>query len=34
MENNLYIVWNQNNNVGIKIIDEQHRGTISTINSL
>lgn len=30
----LYIVWNDNNKVGIPIIDEQHRGIVSTINSL
>jgi hemerythrin len=34
MNNNLYIVWNDNNNIGFPIIDEQHRGIISTINSL
>ena len=31
---NLYIVWNDSSNTGIPIIDEQHRGIISTINSL
>jgi len=30
----LYIVWKESNNTGIPIIDEQHRGIISTINSL
>jgi len=34
MKNILYIVWSDNNSVGIPIIDEQHRGIISTINSL
>ena len=34
MKNILYIVWNEKNNLGISIIDEQHRGLISTINSL
>ncbi|BCO09520.1 hemerythrin [Desulfolithobacter dissulfuricans] len=34
MNNILYIVWSDNNNIGIPIIDEQHRGIISTINSL
>ena len=34
MKNTLYIVWKDNNNLGIPIIDEQHRGIISTINSL
>jgi hemerythrin-like metal-binding protein len=34
MKNNLYIIWHENNNLGISIIDEQHRGIISTINSL
>jgi hemerythrin-like metal-binding protein len=30
----LYIVWNQENQLGIPIIDEQHRGIVSAINSL
>lgn len=30
----LYIVWNEKNCLGIPIIDEQHRGIVSTINSL
>ncbi len=34
MKNNLYIVWSDTNEIGIPIIDEQHRGIISTINSL
>ncbi len=34
MYNNLYINWTDKNNIGIKIIDEQHRGIISAINSL
>jgi hemerythrin-like metal-binding protein len=34
MKNILYIVWSENSNLGIRIIDEQHRGIISTINSL
>ena len=34
MENILYIIWSDNNKLGIPIIDEQHRGLISTINSL
>jgi len=34
MNNNLYIVWKKEYNTGIAIIDEQHRGIISTINSL
>ena len=34
MKNILYIVWSENSNLGISIIDEQHRGIISTINSL
>lgn len=34
MNQNLYIIWNNDNNLGIPIIDEQHRGLISTINSL
>ncbi len=34
MRNTLYIVWNDNSNLGISIIDEQHRSIVSTINSL
>ena len=34
MKNTLYIVWNEYNNLGIAIIDEQHRGIVATINSL
>ncbi len=34
MKNVLYIVWNERNNLGIPIIDEQHRGIVATINSL
>jgi len=34
MKNILYIVWSDNNELGIPIIDEQHRAIISTINSL
>jgi hemerythrin len=34
MKHALYIVWNENNHLGIPIIDEQHRGIVSTINSL
>ncbi len=30
----LYITWTDKNNLGIQIIDEQHRGIVSTINSL
>ena len=31
---NMYIVWTEKNKLGIPIIDEQHRGIISSINSL
>ena len=31
---NLLIVWNEDYNTGLKIIDEQHRGIVSIINSL
>lgn len=31
---NLLIVWNETNNLGIPIIDEQHRGIVTAINSL
>ena len=34
MRNTLYIVWNDDSNLGISIIDEQHRAIVSTINSL
>ena len=34
MKNVLYIVWQESNDTGIPIIDEQHRGIVSTINSL
>ncbi len=34
MKQTIYIVWSENNNLGIPIVDEQHRGIISTINSL
>ena len=30
----LYIVWTEKNNLNIPIIDEQHRGIVSIINSL
>ena len=32
-EKMLYIVWKESNDLGIQIIDEQHRGVISIINS-
>ncbi len=34
MKYNLYIVWSDKNRLGIPIVDEQHRGIVSTINSL
>lgn len=34
MNNTLYIVWTEKNEIGIPVIDEQHRGIISIINSL
>ena len=34
MGNLLYIVWNEKNNIGVPIIDEQHRGIVIAINSL
>lgn len=34
MKNVLYIVWQPSSDTGIPIIDEQHRGIVSTINSL
>lgn len=33
MSNDLYIVWGKENEIGIPIIDEQHRGLVSSINS-
>jgi len=33
MDSFLYIVWEDKNNTGIPIIDEQHRGIVSTINT-
>lgn len=30
----IYIVWNKDNEIGIPIIDEQHRVAVGTINSL
>ena len=29
----LYIIWDDKNNLGIDIIDEQHRAIVSTVNS-
>ncbi|MFC1808760.1 bacteriohemerythrin [Candidatus Omnitrophota bacterium] len=34
MDNTLYIVWGEENTVGISILDEQHRSIVSTINTL
>ena len=33
MSNLLYIIWTKENEIGIPIIDEQHRGLVSAINS-
>ncbi len=30
----LYIVWDIQKNIGVTILDEQHRGIVATINSL
>jgi len=30
----MYITWKDENNIGIPIIDEQHRGIVSAINSM
>ena len=30
----LYIRWNESNDLGIEIIDEQHRGVVSMFNSI
>jgi len=34
LQHNVLIVWNSKYDLGIPIIDEQHRGIVSTINSL
>ena len=34
MKSAIYIVWNERNNLGIPIIDEQHKGIVSIINTL
>ena len=34
MNKPLYIVWRDACNIGVPVIDEQHRGIITTINSL
>jgi hemerythrin len=34
LEHNVFIIWKPEYNLGIPIIDEQHRGIVSTINSL
>ena len=34
LEHNVLIVWKLEYNLGIPIVDEQHRGIVSTINSL
>lgn len=34
LNHNIFIVWSPQYNLGIPIIDEQHRGIVTTINSL
>ena len=34
MDQPLYIVWNEDYELGVNILDEQHRALVSTINSL
>jgi len=34
LEHNVFIIWKPEYNLGITIIDEQHRGIVSIINSL
>jgi len=34
LEHNIFIIWKSEYNLGIPIIDEQHRGIVTTINSL
>jgi len=31
---NIYIIWTEGNSVGVPILDEQHKGIVSTINTL
>ena len=33
-QRNLLIVWNESKHIGVNIVDEQHRGIVSIINSL
>lgn len=33
MPDQLYIVWDEKNRIGVSIIDEQHRSIVSTINT-
>ena len=34
MNQDLYIIWNDKNNTGVPIIDEQHKCIVGIINSL
>jgi len=34
LNHNILIVWDKSFNLGIPVVDEQHRGIVSTINSL
>jgi hemerythrin-like metal-binding protein len=34
MDYSLYINWDEHNDTGVPIIDDQHKGIVSTINSL
>ena len=34
LDHNIFITWKPEYNLGIPILDEQHRGIVSTINSL
>ena len=34
LKHNMFIIWKPEYNIGIPIIDEHHRGIVSTINSL
>ena len=34
LTHNVFIVWKPEYNLGVQIIDEQHRGIVTTINSL
>ncbi len=34
LKHNVFIIWDEQYNLGIPVVDEQHRGIVTTINSL